>query len=369
MGDFITKDYPDYDNRANMSYYIYVDGGVPETPMHEAFMQNIQRNTSIIGIVISVVSFLVNILVIYCCSKDSVLSKDIFYGQIVNFSVSNILISVFVIPLTVYYILQPWLLGHVLCKTWIIFDVLLPFTSFVILLILNIDRVLLMSHPNVYSCTFKKCLTQLVILSPWLIAISIVVPLWTSGSLPYTNHPGECVIIITSEAAVVCPLLTYFVPLFVLVILTLRMLLLRLRQQHQGQRTCATDRGTTGEASTTELMENTEMIEMNRQQRKEAKHSQGNSVTVLCVVNFVFVTMWFPYQCISFLLATCSSQTCIPSMELNQVATWLGAASAAVVPTLWFIDTGLLNTLKTFCVVKVRTPQFEQGPPSEETFV
>ncbi|XP_052796921.1 5-hydroxytryptamine receptor 1D-like isoform X2 [Mya arenaria] len=360
----------DYNNQTldyNMNNIYY------DQKMHESFLSNIHRHSATFIGVLACWTCFINIMLICACLASQRTKSDSFYLQVINFSVTNIIISVFVLPLTVYYILHVWELGQPLCKVWVIADILLPFVAFLILLIINCDRLLHASHPTLYSWLFKESLTKGIICTPWVIGLVIVVPIWTSGTIPFDEMTNQCVVIVAIEAAIVCPVLTYFVPLAILGFLTFRMLLLRLQYASLPANVFETDRNTIHnnhfeleESTTTPLHKpgDTDTQSSNQVQKRIDRQDANNSsdarvgaasklksskIVAVCLVNVVNTVLWFPFQILSLLLSVCHFQSCIPSFALNQVFTLMGAASAGVVPLFWFFDTELRKNIVKLC--------------------
>lgn len=373
--DYVTSDSP--------GLYVYTDDGYYDdyryfsAEIHEEFLGSIHQHTATFAILLSIWTFLVNIIVILACMGNKENRNNGFYSQIVNLSVSNLIICVFVFPLTIYHILHAWNLGQVMCKIYVTCDVLIPFASFTITILLNIDRLVSVVHPRIYSWIFQKTLIPVIIVIPWFIAVLVVVPIWTSGTLPYTNAPGECTVLISKEAAILCPLLTYFAPLMVLICLTFKLLLLKLQQSPSS----LAARGHTGVSMKNYLNQTSEVTDEHSdviQGRSPltststaTPKTRKDDIVAVCVVNTSFAAMWFPFQCISFLLSFCHAQSCIPSPDLNQVATWIGASSAGAVPLFWFLDGQMrvgLCSLFT-CTRRANRADMPESSNSEETFV
>lgn len=342
--------------------------------IHEEFLRNIHRHTSIFAVFLSVWTSFINILVILACIGNREIRYNGYYNQIVNLSVSNLLISGFVIPLTIYHIQHSWDIGSALCKIYIIADVILPFASIVVILILNVDRIMSVVHPRFYSWIFQKSLKLAVICLPWFTAVVVVIPIWTSGTIPYNNRPGECIVLISKESAILCPLMTYFIPLVALIILTFKLLLLKI----QVPASAAVSTDNTRLSMKTYKNKENEADGENCELRNTSSTLPNTSTAILkekrcdivalCAVTACFAVMWFPFQCISFFLSFCHSQSCIPSAGLNQVVTWVGASSAGVVPIFWFIDCQLRGSLRAKCI-KPQSIDFNDSSNSEETFL
>ena len=292
----------------------------------------VQTNSVVFGVMLSIWTTLLNIFVISAILCEKKTRIDVYFLQIMNMSLANILTGVFVIPLTVYSLLYPWQLGEVLCKVWIIIDNLLPFVSMTTLVILNIDRLMYLTHLKAYKCLFQTCLKQIILMTPWMTSLVIVVPLWTHGAMQFPLRPGECAIVIMYSAAVTYSAITYFIPLSVLIFITLKILIVRI-QTDRKYNTTTSDRSALKLTtfSTTDLP-------ISEPEDQRDKTLPPGSVGALCLANFIFCSMWFPYQFVTLLMTVCSVDRCMPSPALIQAVTWAATSSAGVVPLVWFID-------------------------------
>lgn len=373
--EYVTSDTPLLYDYSGDGYYD--DYGYFSAEIHEEFLGSIHQHAATFAILLSIWTFIVNIIVILACIANKENRNNGFYIQVVNLSVSNLIICVFVFPLTIYHILHAWNLDPTLCKVYIISDVLLPFASFTITILLNIDRLVSIVHPRLHSCIFQNALIPVIIFIPWYVAVVVVVPIWTSGTIPYANAPGECTVLISKEAAILCPLLTYFAPLVVLIALTFKLLLLKL-QQTPSSLAAARNTGVSMKNYLNQTSEvNDENSDVIQSRSPLTSTSTANpkprkdDIVAVCVVNTSFAAMWFPFQCISFLLSFCHAQSCIPSTDLNQVVTWIGASSAGVVPLFWFLDgqmrVGLFSLFT--CTRRANRSDMPDSSNSEETFV
>ena len=198
---------------------------------HEAYLTNIHKHSATYTGFLACCTFLVNLVVIISISVNIKTRSDAFYKQVINFSITNIVIAIFILPLTVYQILFIWEIGKFMCSLFVIADVVIPFVSFLIVILLSCDRLIYSSHPNLYSWLYQKTFTWVVLTSPWVVSILIVVPLWTSGLEHYPDVPNACIHFLNNVAAVLSPILTYFIPCVIVAILTF-LLLLRFSQKN-----------------------------------------------------------------------------------------------------------------------------------------
>lgn len=301
-----------------------------------------QTHGAVFGVILSIWTVVLNFLVICTILCERRTRIDVYFLQIMNMAAANVFTGLFVIPLTVYSILQPWNLGTVLCKFWIIFDVLLSFASMLTLVILNLDRLILMIHPKTYKCLFQTCLKPIILMTPWLTSMIIVVPLWTHGALLYELRPGECVIMLIPSAAVACSVITYFFPLSIIIFITVKILLVRMFTDRQNINV-SSDRSALKLSTFSPTNEQT----VNTTEDGRVKHVSAGSIAAICIANFLFCSLWFPYQFVTMLMTVCTWEMCLPSAGLSKIVTWMATASAGVVPLAWFADKKMKRSCTT----------------------
>ena len=345
----------EYNETYERVYFVnYTDNYVQEDmSTYQTFFNNVHTYTAAVGYILSTLVIIVNLGIIIACNCTSQIKSDIFYLQIVNFSISNILIGVFVIPLTVYSILFPWTIGETTCKLWIISDVLLPFSSILILVLLNIDRLLILTYPKVYACLFQKCLKQIILVTPWMMSFVIVVPLWTHGALPHDVLPGECVIMLSHAVALACTIATFFVPLICIIFLALKIVCVKMRSYGDYMLTTEDSIPLNMSAVTSSDSHTFEQNELNATVSEEpdsvcAKSVSKQSIVSIVLADIVYFSMWLPYQSISLSMNVCTTHICMQSPVIIQTVTWLATASSAVVPCVWLVDTNI----NQFCCSK-----------------
>ena len=313
---------------------------ITEDMLHYYIPSNIQAYNSILGYIFSTGTLAVNIAIVVLCTGVQLRTckSDVFYLQVINFSVCNILIGAFVIPLTTYSALFPWNIGGTLCKLWIICDVLLPCISILILLVLTIDRLVLMTNAKLHLCLFQTCLKQILLMTPWLIAFVVVVPCWTHGALPYELRPGECVLVTSHGVALACTLLTFFVPLFCILLLLIKIILLSFRKQQESISTIEESIPLSMSRTPSDSVDTREKTQRKLSDTTPVEPVCKHTVVTVCLADVVYCSMWFPYHTVGLILTLCTSHVCIPSATLIESVTWTATASAAVVPYVWLVD-------------------------------
>jgi hypothetical protein len=245
-------------------------------------------------------------------------------------------------PLSVYFDLYGWHLGDDLCRAWIVMDVLLPFIAILILLVMNIDHLLLVSNLNMYSRFLKREILVCSLTFPWIMGILVVVPLWTQGAAPVSVAPGDCMIALNLKAAIVSPVLTFFLPTLIILLLVLPTLVKIIRHR---QTSVSNSEYSMVSISTTG--NNTANANANQTHSGNTVRRRSNPVNTpttpaavgaLLVVDLLFISMWFPYKCVGVFLMFCETPDCVPSFNVLLAFTWLGLACSGLTPLAWFVD-------------------------------
>lgn len=344
--------------------------------LHSDFLQGVHESATVYAVILCILTIIVNVFVMAVCLKDKDMRQNGYFLQVVNLSVANLIIATFVIPLTVYHVLHEWYLGMTMCKVFVIADVFLPFVSIIIMILLNIDKQISVSHPQLHLWLFQGSLQWVILFIPWFVAFVVVVPIWTSGSIPIQNRPGECMVLVSFEAAILCPVLTYFIPLLTIVFLNFRLLLARLHSTDGTSTLTVSERLVLKPHTVNQTSVDIEETEDQIQNASPVNNSNANTFRVkrddfsaVCVANLAFCVMWFPYQCTSFLLTICSHFICLPSAELTQVVTWFGTSSACVVPLCWLIDSQMMMQVRACCCGKRSGKKNVQRANNNETYL
>ncbi|KAH3833073.1 hypothetical protein DPMN_106374 [Dreissena polymorpha] len=203
--------------------------------------------------------------------------------------------------------------------------------------------------------------------------------------MPHGQVEYGCYILMSEESGILCTVLTYFIPLIVIVILTFKLILSKLQRRDVTNCTTNTNRNTC-DNNLIDIAEATSTTKTNPEHDPNTDNSHlstshadagskrataGNKpvdIVTVCSVNIVYATMWFPFQCVSLVYTLCESRYCSLSPELTQVVTLLAAASAGVVPLIWLRDQTLKGNIKRIRG-KQRTTKLQDSVASEETFV
>ena len=308
---------------------------------------------------------------------------------IVSLALADLLVALIVMPFHVSNnAAGEWLYGHVFCKLWLTFDVLLCTASILNLCVIALDRYWAIHDPITYAQqrTVKRALTMILI--AWLAsAIISVPPLFGWGELDngslYDPKTGVCKL--TSEKGYVlysaCG--SFYIPLCVMSFVYLKIYLAtkkRLRQRrHAAKATKMAMMSTTQHSSFPSTDDNEEQQEhrsvserreiMGDTQNKESldvppreKMQNGTRVLVkrksmlnffeekqrislskerkaartLAIIMVTFVLCWIPFFLMYLILPFCD--TCVhPGASVEVLFVWLGYVNSTLNPVIYTV--------------------------------
>lgn len=283
------------------------------------------------AVILTVWSYLVNMFLIVIILRDVTVKHRTFNLQIVNLSVTNVLVSVLVMPLTIYNDLHPWMLGLTLCKTYIFLDVILPYISLIV--ILFIDSLYLMKQYNISFVNSEStpiALNMILTIMPWLLGVVIVSSVWAVGEQKLKFIPGLCWFMLKFEASVISPILTFFIPAICSFIFTTLICVNNLKKNFQES-----------EISVIESR-NTDTYQAIGNRQNSTK--PPISTLALSLVNISWIVLSFPNKVITFQMVFCAD--CLPPLPVVVAFVWLGASSSAITPLMWFTDSNIRQMIR-----------------------
>lgn len=276
------------------------------------------------AIVLDVLTIVLNSFLICTILSERKLKQQSAYLQVINTCIANILSGLFIIPLSIYSELEIWNLGQLLCHSWITMDVYLPFVNVLIFVFLNVERIVLISTNRYSKCSNIFIVIEL--LAPWVIGILIIFPIWIEGAITTPDDLGICLVHLNQDAALLSPIMTFFIPSWICIILTAAILIRNFRNDTPN----AIDRTIVNPGSTSS--------------RIVCLNKDSVSMVGLCFANYIYLTLWFPHQFISALLVFC--EQCYPPYHVLVGITWLGALTSMICPISWFTDANIRSATK-----------------------
>ncbi|KAL3866993.1 hypothetical protein ACJMK2_044235 [Sinanodonta woodiana] len=314
-------------------------------PSKDSIMHaDIWTQSATYGIILIIWSILLNSLVMFACIYSKATRHDSFYIQVVNMSASNIMLSILVTTFVVHFDLYYWNLGDVFCKVWIVMDIMLPFVTACIICQMNFEKFVKLSRYRISYKPFKRCVIPAIVVTPWLFSITVVLPIWIEEAVALPTPPGECVISMSTLGAISTAVITYFIPLLIIITLTLANLINNMKAHEDNVRNGQILKMSNGNTPST-FTSNTDSDSF------PSSTSKVGGIATLCIVNFVFVALWFPYHCVGLVLPLCSA-VCITDPFVINVVAWLGSSTVGVTPLVWLMDSSLKRNLKT-CISRI----------------
>ncbi|OWF54014.1 5-hydroxytryptamine receptor 5B-like [Mizuhopecten yessoensis] len=323
-----------HNSSASYSYMYYDDQEYNQTLL-ELLQQHEKESPRafIFAVLMTILSAIFNTGITIAILFTPTLRQNILYIQIINISVVNIILSGFVIPLAIYAEHRPWTLGDAMCKVWIIMDVLMPFVSMVSLVLMNLDRLFVLICNNSHMLTMNSMVKVFLVLVPWSVGCVIVLPIWILGSNHYPYYDGYCIFGLVFDASVASPIITYFVPAVGIILLITLILMYNFKGNLAEQNMYSSP---------------SRSIDCHHRTDSTSSYDEEKylSLVTLCLADFFFIAMWFPYQLFTLLMSICTG--CYPPVSAAVAFTWLGASTACVLPLTWLSDVKIRESIRTF---------------------
>ncbi|KAL4227731.1 5-hydroxytryptamine receptor 1D [Mactra antiquata] len=357
----------DYFNEFNISEYYFNE-------MHDGFMENINPRSITYALFLDIWTLITNIIVVYVNVTGRKKKVSGYDAQLVNLCATNLIIAAFVIPLTIHHMTGSWNFGEFMCKIYVAADVIVPFTSIIIIIMLTIDRMVAFSHPNLYDWMFETSCCKCIIILPWLTSLLIVVPFWTAATMPHEEQSAVCLVIINEEAAIACPIITFFIPFAILVVLIVSLFVQQrkyITHTHLMTKVNEDPHSDVAEEHGTGII-GTRVVDMetNGQENMNCVTTTHRSIVTLCLLSFVFCLLWLPYQLLSIMMSFCHMTSCVPSPEMIQLVTWLGTSTAGIIPMIILVDRHTRDKLCRCCCVSLSGHEVDiEASQSEVTYL
>ena len=322
---------------SHVPYDIYysVNDVIDYTNLHNSSHERGFVQSALFGIFACVWSVVLNSLLTLLIVCQPQIRAQFVFSHVLSLSISDFLYSTLVDIITVYFDLKPWNLGTHVCKAWMILDVLIPFVSLLIMIILNLDRLLFAISPISYLRLFHKRISRIVALVlPWLIGSVILVPLWLFTTT-LEPSPSMCIYGITQEAAVTSSVVSLFLPCVFIMVLTVFILASLIGGLPQDLNEFVSLTFTGGDRTSTKII----------------KKKHIGIVVALTFVNFFTLVLQLPFGAISMLQPECMDPTCSSTLKMLQALSWLRSANPGIRPLFWILITELRHVCCSCCEV------------------
>nr|XP_049585053.1 trace amine-associated receptor 13c-like [Syngnathus scovelli] len=189
----------------------------------------------LIYVLLSLVSFLtvaLNLLVIVAISYFRQLHTPTNL-LLLSLSVSDLLVGLLLMPVEIIYIEACWFLGDMVCMLYYVGDYIITSSSVANMVLISADRYMAISEPLSYPNQVTKRRAQVGVGLCWLCSVIYRLLLLHD----HLNEPGksisclgECIVIISNMAGTVDLVCTFILPIFVILMLYLRVFAIAIRQ-------------------------------------------------------------------------------------------------------------------------------------------
>lgn len=274
------------------------------------------------------------LLIALVSSKDA--RRLVVTLYITSLTAVQLLMCVLNLPFAVYDDLHKWGLGQRFCEAWVLMDVTMSCISALIIVMMNIDRLLFVLDVKRYVKNMKVIAIILMIIFPWILGIILVIVVWVKGKHVFPNVPGMCVYALHKEYAQVSPFVMYFIPALTILALTLAILITvilhPLHRRHP---------------------DGTHMFDEQGHPQLPYPYRERNSLFSVCLVNFFFLAMSFPYNCESALMAFCKTNNCMPPTDRPHIFYLLSISFLGLNPLLWLtcqeVRSAIFRVFESLC--------------------
>ncbi|XP_033102955.1 beta-2 adrenergic receptor-like [Anneissia japonica] len=238
---------------------------------------------------------------------------------IVSLAVADLMVSVFVMPFNANFITSgTWHFGLAFCSVYQSFDILACTSSILSLCVIAVDRYLAITSPFTYTQKITRSSATILIALVWLVSflISVLPVILDFHEDPEAKAAGLyndqyfCVLILSGRFAVISSLVSFYLPMVVMVFIYARIFAVARKQARQ---IAAYDKPS-NEGNRTNMA----------RERKAAK--------TLGIIMGVFIACWLPFFIANIIDPFCNR--CI-SPKLFDVFVWLGYVNSTLNPLIY----------------------------------
>nr|XP_033474175.1 trace amine-associated receptor 13c-like [Epinephelus lanceolatus] len=181
---------------------------------------------------ISVITVALNLLVIISISHFRQLHTPTNL-LLLSLAVSDLLMGLLLMPVEIIYIEACWFLGDILCTLYYVVDYIIASASVANMVLISVDRYIAICDPLHYPTKVTKRRAEVCVCLCWFCSVlygffllhdHLVQPGRSNSCL------GECVVVISNMAGVVDLVLTFILPILVIVVLYTRVFVVAVSQ-------------------------------------------------------------------------------------------------------------------------------------------
>ncbi|XP_034417882.1 trace amine-associated receptor 13c-like [Cyclopterus lumpus] len=181
---------------------------------------------------ISLITVALNLLVIISISHFRQLHSPTNL-LILSLAVSDLLVGLLLMPVEIIYIEDCWFLGDVLCTLYYLVDYIITTASVANMVLISVDRYIAICDPLHYPTKVTKRRAQHCVCLCWIWSVIFrIILLHDHLEKPGRSNScfGECVVVINYTAGVVDLVFTFIIPIFVIIVLYMRVFMVAVSQ-------------------------------------------------------------------------------------------------------------------------------------------
>lgn len=254
---------------------------------------------------------------------------------LLNMCIADLLVGVVITPFATYYESQnEWQFGRRACFAWLLADVLLGCLSLFALFVINLDRLIFVTQPACYERKMSKTVLVILIISTWFSALAIVVPVFFSGQYSGFNTMDKsafahmCHIELTRKYAIGSSIAIYYVPGTVIIIINILLILILCIQIRKRQTISLTPHD---EFISKYILQPAHAERVSQEGLRQMKQC----VKIMTVVNFFYLSMWFPFFLFNTLMGMGEYNLVSPAVISGSI--WLAYSNSGINPFLWMM--------------------------------
>ena len=251
---------------------------------------------------------------------------------VVSLAVADLTVAILVMPYAlVYELYSEWKFGWQFCYFWISCDVTCCTASILHLCVISLDRYLAITQPLIYKTRMSKRRAIQMICGVWICSGAIsFVPIYMGWFADpeqvtlYTDSP-DCGLYVNRIYAVISSATSFYIPLFVMVIVYVKIYKIARRQAEEIKRLEM-------QVAKCEQMiidnDGTRLQRRSKRVRRDAK-----AIKTLGTLMGLFCVSWLPFFLMYVILPFCND-CYLPPLWLSAI-TWLGYANSFINPCVY----------------------------------
>lgn len=263
-----------------------------------------------------------------------------FRWLMVNFSVVQLVMASFIIPLNVITDKKgAWIFGGDVCRAWLLAQLVFAANTLWTLFAMTFDRFLdTVAHRSYLGWSSGRLVPLVVVLGSWVISGLVLVPsLITQGSGGDLVLEEVCATSVSQEHSLFVTLAVYAVPGALILIVFGAIAFAKLRLQASSDYKMAADDVSCCDG---QHSNRSSLATASRDDADVGAPHQSCSGSGLAAILAVYVSClvtWAPFYAINVIIPFCKGQMCVDP-ALWSLSIWLGYSTSGVAPMFWFID-------------------------------